>query len=201
MFSQFFCLSFLSFRFLHEIGCNVHLSNSFGCNAVLWAAQGTNSHNHKTIQWLSSIGCNVYQINTNGHGILHKSAQRGNFESCQWFLQTFYNHLMNRNEKESSSIQSHNNDDKNVLFMIGPDKENCCPSDLAGMEGHGELAIWLAEKECQIAFTQVETQPKWLRGAIQESLLCMYHGDLNVWEQGGGSRRMASYIVNKSKSN
>ena len=195
-----FFFSFL--RFLYEKGCNVHLSNSFGCNAILWAAQGNNSKNHETIQWLTSIGCNINQINTNGHGILHKSAQRGNIETCQWFFQTFYsNHLLNINEKESSTMSHY--DDTNVLLMIGPDKENCCPSDLAGMEGHGEVATWLAERECQIAHYyhhhQLENQPKWLRDSIKETVSCMYHGDLNVWEQGGGIRRMASFIVNKFK--
>ena len=103
-------------------------TNSFGCNAVLWSAQSS-------IQWLKSIELNMGLVNSNGHRMLHKSAQRGKNDVRQWIFET-YQYPPNRKD----DIGNNNMD---LLLRISPDEEGCCPSDLAGMEGFHSLANWL----------------------------------------------------------
>jgi hypothetical protein len=59
------------------------------------------------------------------------------------------------------------NVDEVDLQLVGPDSDGCTPSDLAGMEGHEELAAWVATQETksvQIAMTMEASfePPKWL---------------------------------------
>ena len=191
---------------LYQHGANVQTVNNYGCNAALWAAQGgptpavdravrntqaslnngddkqTKSSGEQrvvfTLQWLDSVGCDLYQINHNGHGILHKAAQRNRIQVARWFLNKLHEDhpsiLDAANKKDvldhddktnnNTSCSRVNHDVKNTnnssgdhrrifeisLQLIAPDEEGCTPSDLAGMEGHGELAHFLALSERQL---------------------------------------------------
>lgn len=130
------------FRYLHEQGCNIHNSNSFGCNAVLWFAQGEKG-TLETLRWLQSIGCDLMLINVSGHGILHKAAQRGRRDVCSWFFDFCRKtHSMDPAQQRETGFS--------LLKIVGPDADGSCPSDLAGVEGYEELAKWLATNEMQL---------------------------------------------------
>lgn len=138
------------------------------------------------LKWLYSMNCNMGLVNSNGHGALHKAAQRGRGSVCRWLVLTVF---------MGDAVSPV--DDNSKLLLVGPDSDGCCPSDLAGMEGHLELAMWLAEHEVSLAqklcsSTKLTRQmlPNWLLSEIQSSC-CQVRGvDLNVWEPGGGVRRI-----------
>ena len=170
------------YRYLFKRGCNIHTINSFGCNAVLWCAQGRGDL--LTFEWFRENGCNIFLINNNGHGVLHKAAQRGHQVICEWFLTTFRNLV--------DGIQ--------LLDSFGPDAEGCCPSDLAGMEGHVELAKWLAAKEIEVALRVIQPQasfalPSWFTSSTQFFDMRIFHQDLYAWEKLGGVRRMQYKVL------
>jgi hypothetical protein len=156
-------------KYLHAMGCDVHKTNSFGCNAVLWCSQGEGNR-LESIKWLRSIDCQMALVNSNGHGALHKAAQRGRADLVDWLV---------------------GNVDKSILTFqwIGPDGEGCCPSDLAGMEGHVELAERIAKHESALASLLSTKDPEGLPIWLQ-------HNGSNtkfasaVWEPWGGVRRM-----------
>lgn len=159
-------------EYLNSKGANVSAINSFGCNAALWAAQGEATC--KTLEWLQQVGCHVDQLNYNGHGVLHKAAQRGKRELCEWFLNILF-----------STIPI-------PLDLIQPDGEGCIPSDLAGIEDHISLAEYLAEQERRFVLEAAKSSnfdhPKWL--PINGML---YHSD-SVWEANGGIRRLQAAL-------
>ena len=117
-------------KFLHRSGCNIHQINSFGCNAVLWCAQGRASV--ETMAWLLQSGADFNLVNTNGHSAFHKAAQRGIREVVEWLTDKF---LVNKVDEEA------------CWSFIGPDADGHCPSDLCHMEGYAELAIWISNME------------------------------------------------------
>lgn len=161
-------------KYLKRRGCDVHKTNSFGCNAVLWCAQGEGNR-LESMQWLLSIGCRMCVTNTNGHGALHKAAQRGRDDLVDWLV----HHL------------------KPMSFSwIGPDTEGCCPSDLAGMEGHVDLATKLAEHETALArilYNQPSTEiPEWITLSADDFKFAS-----NVWESWGGTRRLQKALLHK----
>lgn len=100
--------------------------NSYGCNAALWAAQGAASV--ATFQFLQFVKCPLNVVNHAQHGVLHKAAQRGNPEICEWFV----NAVLCRETE---------------WRLIGPDEDGCLPSDIAGMQGSEELALYLMHQE------------------------------------------------------
>jgi len=164
----------------------VKVVNKFGCNAALWCSQSTKD-GLEAIKWLESIGNDINCINFNGHSVLHKSAQRGNQHFCKWIICRF--------ERSKAA---------NSLSLISPDAENCCPSDLAGMEGHSQLAEWLARQESEIAlcaFTEsqaVESMciPVWLKDGIRGAKHTVNRTNLRgLYESGAGIRRMSAHIV------
>ena len=112
-------------RYLYSQGCNPRSVNTFGCNAALWAAQGNGGL--QVLNFLAAIGCNLHLVNSNGHGVLHKAAQRGNRPVLEWLL------------GESAR--------KDRRLTMGPDLDGHLPSDLARMEGHVEISKWLTQKE------------------------------------------------------
>lgn len=157
-------------RLLQSRKCDCTAMNRFGCNAVLWAAQGGGTE--ALLEWLECVGrCNVFLVNSNGHGVLHKAAQRGHMGICRWFL---------RRLLELS--------DQSLSFdLIGPDSDGCTPSDLAGMEQHDDLAHFLAKKEKDIIQALVVERnwaaPAWFGKAP------VSHDSL-VWESWAGVGRM-----------
>ncbi|KAL3923461.1 MAG: hypothetical protein SGILL_001641 [Bacillariaceae sp.] len=124
-------------EYLHKQGCVVDGVNSFGCSPLLWCSQGDNGDGLSALRWLQSLGCDTYRVNNNGHGILHKAAQRGQQDVAEWLM------------KELMEIFE-TIDSNKILALIGPDVEGYCPSDLAGMEGHETLASLLANTEIHL---------------------------------------------------
>jgi len=121
-------------KYLHGRGCSSQSANMFGCNAALWASQGAGDAS--LLAWLESVGCSwKTAINHNGHGVLHKAAQRGRRDLVEWFA-----HELRLDTFPCSQI----------LALIGPDSDKCIPSDLARMEGHEELATVLHLEEMSI---------------------------------------------------
>lgn len=146
-------------RFLRDAGCDVHAKNSFGCNAVLWAAQG--DVNIETLSWLHQAGMDFYTVNSNGHSALHKAAQRGSITVCKWIVDTFL-------------LQE--SDDPKGLIFIEPDAEGHCPSDLCCMDGYKELAEWMKTIECSFLRRCTSTSnhsalPGWFQKEIDTSEL------------------------------
>ena len=179
-------------KYLHSRGCNINAINSFGCNATLWAAQGEGGL--ETMKWLcDNVGCDVLRINENGHSIMHKSAQRGKQGVIEWVL-----------DRAEGKLYE-------AIKLIGPDLEQHCPSDLAGMEGHAKLAEWLSEKEKDVAAqwhdqvangdsNDTSELPKWLAEGLEEvqgmsKLIIGSKIQMNAWEAGGGIRRMCCHIT------
>ena len=141
-------------RYLRDAGCDIHTENSFGCNAVLWTAQGDATV--ETLSWLWQAGMNFYTVNANGHTALHKAAQRGSITACEWIVDTFMR------------------DDPRGLIFIGPDAEGHCPSDLCSMDGHKELAEWMQTIECSFIRQYAATErslPKWLKEEVDTNEL------------------------------
>jgi ankyrin repeat protein len=145
-----------------QAGCDIHRTNAFGCNAVLWCAQGEQG-DVETMTWLLSRGCHMTQVNHNGHGVLHKAAQRGNGAVCKWFWDTIIT--------TKAKIGAGDDDMQTVLTLLGPDTEGYRPSDLAEMEGHEELAQTLVRWETDWITTHMgsllqrtSSLPAWLTG-------------------------------------
>eukprot|EP00977_Amphora_coffeiformis_P014320 scaffold3967_cov179-Amphora_coffeaeformis.AAC.2 len=133
----------------HEHNADMLTVNKFGCNALLWAAQGTATP--ATMEWLVQVAeCPVTHTNGNGHGILHKAAQRNRPEIAAWF-QDFFLKL---------SIESQGHGPNQFFLLWGPDREGCTPSDLAGIEGHLELARQVCGCEQVLWQTVLERDPK-----------------------------------------
>ena len=175
--------------YLHNKGANTESVNIFGCNAALWSAQSSTS-NLRAIKWLHSIGCDLSRVNSNGHGMLHKSAQRGKIEVCKWMLSLSYS--------QDAPFD--------VLNLMGPDAEQCFPSDLAGMEKHTSLAKWLASKEIELftetfqkASSKVVTFPLWLKEGLENAKHQVNRvGIDDLWERGAGIRRVSASIIEKN---
>ena len=186
-------------RFLHRRGCDVCASNSFGCNAVLWSAQGAGTG--AILAWLRECGVEFRLLNSNGHSALHKAAQRGCRETVEWLADAF----LCDNHADGS-------------LFVGPDAEGNCPSDLCGMEGHEKLAIWIAERECQYFARRWSNTPmvdgsfdkplipSWLREALAKAkstarpTLNLLDDDGHRWGSGGGVRRIVGTMLLGTKA-
>jgi ankyrin repeat protein len=166
-------------KYLAAHNCNVGKVNKYSCNAVLWAAQSQSPDTLLCLQWLDSFGCDIRLINSNGHGILHKAAQRGRRNICEWVI------------GKGNSI--------NLMEQISPDMGDHCPSDLAGMEGHYELAQWLSHMECKIAEEVFQTNDlKWLsKGMSDAHSVAQTIGIWDTWEPLGGIRRISAHLVHR----
>lgn len=178
-------------RFLHRSGCDIHAANSFGCNAVLWSAQGPCTS--ESMAWLLESGADFGVVNSNGHSALHKAAQRGRSGAVKWLASTF---LFEK--------------DADAAFFVRPDIEGNSPSDLCGMEGHESLARWIAGREYDYFVRSTSTTsgdddlldnddiPSWLQKDLREAKSCTkYHGcDTELqWGAGCGVRRIALRLL------
>jgi hypothetical protein len=149
------------------------------------------------MKWLHAKGCDLTLVNTNGHGVVHKAAQRGQQDVCRWFFEEFV---------FLSSCET-------SLKLVGPDSEGYCPSDLAGMEGYENFAKWLASNEMDLIRrlglslkttegTSDESTARvgssWLYESINDSRLYLSEKDLYIWEKCGGIRRMRSKLKDPS---
>ena len=181
-------------RYLFESGADLHSTNKFGCNALLWSVQGVCSSDILT--WLLQSGLDFSLINTNGHSALHKAAQRGNGVAVHWLAKNFLS--------EITAIQT----------FIGPDNEGNCPSDLCGMEGHEILATWISARECDISIQLVRhapsvedllknsssSIPSWLVQDLIAVMACKLKTSVDFrtsWGPGCGVRRMSTAIMKR----
>lgn len=174
-------------EYLHQQGCVVDGVNSFGCSPVLWCSQGSNGDGLAALQWLQAHGCDMRRVNHNGHGVLHKTAQRGQQDAGIWFVEVCIGDTKFANSKEVEE----------VMALVGPDKEGYCPSDLAGMEGHDDFAKFLARMEMELC-RSVQRVPSFdlPEGYGEYALATNITGWINqvyTWEKYGGLRRMRSY--------
>lgn len=170
-------------QYLYSKGANTTKLNSYGCNAVLWAAQST-ACGLLSIKWLRDIGLDMEVVNTNGHGMLHKSAQRGKEDVCQWILDEYLTQVTG--------------DISRSLLQIGPDAEGFCPSDLAGVEGYVSLAEWLVTRESEIAFQAYScgVSPQWLLEGISNARhVTNRYGLEGIYESGSGINKMSAFIL------
>ena len=142
-------------KFLHHIGCDIHRTNCFGCNAVLWSAQGGGTA--ETLAWLFESGSDFNLVNSNGHSAFHKAAQRGSRGVVTWLADWF--------SSEKGAFWS----------FIGPDAEGHCPSDLCRMEGYYDLAGWISNEECDWVIESIG------RATSVENLLDNYHESIPSW--------------------
>jgi hypothetical protein len=115
-------------KFLHQSGCDIHRVNNFGCNAVLWSAQGAGTA--ETMAWLFESGADFNLVNSNGHNAFHKAAQRGSSGAVKWLAEKILT------------------ENRTFWSFVGPDAEGYCPFDLCCMEGHDDLAGWISILEC-----------------------------------------------------
>ena len=177
-------------RFLHENGCDIHSTNTFGCNAVLWSAQGLGNEN--IFAWLhEEVGMDFSTVNANGHSALHKAAQRGSETAVKWLANKFLH------------------DETVARVMLCPDKEGNCPSDLCGVEGReDELAHWISQQECDFIIRSIGNAasinltssciPSWLKEVLLEAKACStlhMNDEDTAWGPGCGVRRIAFNLI------
>lgn len=118
-------------RYLAQAGCNPHLLNSYGCNAAMWATQS--SAPLALCCFLHTVlGVDFTRVNANGQGCLHKAAQRGRRDICEW--------LLRKPEEGGVGLAGEETFAPNAA-------EKSSPSDLARYGGHDELAEFLALAE------------------------------------------------------
>ena len=111
---------------LSEGGADLSAVNTYGCNAIQWAAQAGDAG---MCAWLRKRGLDVTIVNRNGHSALHKAAQKNARAVCEWLV------------------------DKAQLGLkhMRPDAhEGATPGDLARAEGFNDLAAWLDEQRAQL---------------------------------------------------
>jgi hypothetical protein len=143
------------------------------------------------MEWLRSSGCNITLVNHNGHGALHKAAQRGQREICEWFFASVIDGL---------------SDTSAAMQLVGPDTEGYCPSDLAGV-AHESLAEWIATREMnlvrerqpdELAENERKSIPEWLTAPLNNTIsMRISDKELYIWEQYGGVRRMRSILTTR----
>jgi hypothetical protein len=151
------------------------------------------------MKWLQSIGLSLMITNSNGHGALHKAAQRKKGDLCEWLCTYVYDKL----SSDGVCVK--------WFDSIGPDNDGCCPSDLAGIEGDESLAVRMVKHEkrlAQVWYTQLiaraannvaservnnrlrDLLPSWLH---QEAGRVVDRSE-KMWEPLGGVSRMQSSL-------
>jgi ankyrin repeat protein len=124
-------------HYLVQQGACPELCNSYGCNAVLWAGQGP-CVGVEMMELLSKLRVDFNIFNENGQGVLHKAAQRGKLDVCQWLMKA---------NKLGSGVH--------LSKHFQPTKtEQSTPSELATYAGNEELARWLIEWEQDLNRTE-----------------------------------------------
>ena len=101
--------------------------NSYGCNAVQWAAQ---QDNVGMCRFLKEIGLDLTLKNNNGHSAVHKAAVKGRLDVCKWLLES--------SEHGGGGLSADH---------LKADGDGNTPSEMARIEGFAELASFLKNKE------------------------------------------------------
>ena len=122
-------------RWLVDVaGADWSTLNSFGCNAVQWAAQCARggSAGVEACAWLRAKGLNLGVLNRNGHSALHKAALKGHAAVCEWLL-----------------ADGANGADGGCLGRehMRADRQGNTPASMARDEGFEELAHWLTSQD------------------------------------------------------
>lgn len=109
-----------------EAGADLHSTNTFGCNAVQWAAQTDSPAGGLPMcRWLLKRGLDLTLLNRNGHSAMHKAAVKGQSEVCRWLLD------------EAALDWRH----------MQADGDGNTPAKMAQAEGFDELARWLVQRQ------------------------------------------------------
>ena len=111
-----------------DVGADLHALNSYGCNAIQWAAQSDQTYGLEVCRWLHHRGLDLALLNRNGHSALHKAAVKGRTAVCEWLLSP---------EVGLGARQLQADGDGNT------------PSLMARLEGHTALAELLLDAERQ----------------------------------------------------
>ncbi|KAL1520136.1 hypothetical protein AB1Y20_023608 [Prymnesium parvum] len=106
-----------------EAAADLHATNSYGCNAIQWAAQ---AEEVTACEWLHRRGLDLKLLNRNGHSALHKAAVKGRRAVCEWLL----------SPEVGLGVE-----------QLQPDGDGNTPSRMARLEGHTELADFLLRAE------------------------------------------------------
>lgn len=117
--------------FLLEANADLHAVNSYGCNAIQWAAQTDTSDGLLACRWLRVRGLDVGVLNTNGHSALHKAAVKGQRAVCEWLL-----------SPDGGRLE---------LAHLAADGDGNTPSLMARLEGHVSLADYLDNVSATLA--------------------------------------------------
>jgi Ankyrin repeats (3 copies)/2OG-Fe(II) oxygenase superfamily len=112
---------------MDEGGSDPHASNKYGCSPAHWAAQGGCL---AVCDSLRRHGVSFDSLNAQGQGCLHKAAQRGHAEVCDWLL------------SEVGLLEPGRENGR--LHCTGNACEGARPSELARCGGHEALAARLA---------------------------------------------------------
>jgi len=144
------------------LSCNPHSVNSYGCNAAMWACQGEASVALCSFL-LNGLGVSFGLLNDSGQGCLHKAAQRGRRDVCEWLLLGEKTPNKNHGNEDCDAGQGGEANDSNEDEGSRSKKRNCGlwaqmaanaegskPSDLARFNGHLDLADFLQRMEIEV---------------------------------------------------
>eukprot|EP00945_MAST-04E_sp_MAST-4E-sp1_P003437 g3437.t1 len=120
--------------YLVEQGCNPHLLNSYGCNAMLWAGQGPFAE-MEMFRFLEDLNVDFNAFNDNGQGVLHKAAQRGKLKVCQWLV----------NSRKIGGGEDDPGFELLKKHFQRTKTEKSTPTELAEYAGNAELKVWLSD--------------------------------------------------------
>jgi ankyrin repeat protein len=112
-------------QLVERAGCDYESRNDYGCNVACWTAMGAGGV--ECCDYLASLGVPFDLINANGHSCLHKAAQRGNRDVCEWLL----------SRPNLGLTRAH----------ARPDAEGYDPAGLALVEGFTDVAHWLTARQ------------------------------------------------------
>ena len=98
--------------------------NGYGCNAAQWAAQSGDVRTCSTSATSASTSACSTITDTPA---LHKAATKGHANACKWFVRVV----------------------KLGAKHMAPDGDGNTPAEMARLEGHPELATWLADRAAE----------------------------------------------------
>lgn len=131
---------------LESCAADAGACNAFGCTPPMWSAQGAATV--PDLELLRKHGAAFAAVNANGHSMLHKAAQRGRRDVCEWLLASAM-------RCEALGLSRRH---------AAPDLEGFTPPQLARVEGHIELGKWLQARLGGL-FAMIEPLPRMVAAA------------------------------------